>query len=376
MRETVRARLSDAVDRLRDDGLDGLLAVNNGDHSFLDANAVFVLSGYRAVGESALVLDRDGGSTLVVTPAWDGERARRMAQATSVIATSDLADGIERAVTERGLQRGRLATVGLGTLGQAQVERIEKVIGRDAPARDDLARDLARVRSGEERAAAERAVAIAEQGYQAALECVRPGMREYELTAELMCAMKGLGAEDNFLLVSASQHNYAVRAAGRRILEEGDVILAEISPCHRGQFVQICRTVTIGEPREEVSRNYALMQSAMRAGQAAARSGTRVADVARAMNAVLEDAGYGDYCRQPYMRVRGHGLGITSNQPGDIGVENDRILEDGMIFVMHPNQYLPKSGYLLCGDTVVVTPSGAVSLSSKPAALDSVRVSQ
>ena len=60
-----------------------------------------------------------------------------------------------------------------------------------------------------------------------AMRAVRPGMREYELTAELMCSMKGLGAEDNFLLVSASQHNLAVRAAGRRILEEGDVILAE-----------------------------------------------------------------------------------------------------------------------------------------------------
>ena len=49
--------------------------------------------------------------------------------------------------------------------------------------------------------------------------------------------------------MSASQHNLAVRAAGERILDVGDIILSEITPCYRGQFAQICRTTVIGEPR-------------------------------------------------------------------------------------------------------------------------------
>ena len=55
------------------------------------------------------------------------------------------------------------------------------------------------------------------------------------------------------------------------------------------------------------------------------------------------------------MRVRGHGLGITSDRPGDIVDTNTRVLESGMVFVMHPNQYIPESGYLMCGEPVVVT---------------------
>ena len=31
-------------------------------------------------------------------------------------------------------------------------------------------------------------------------------------------------------------------------------------------------------------------------------------------------------------------------------------LEEGMIFVMHPNQYIPETGYLMCGEPVVITP--------------------
>jgi Xaa-Pro aminopeptidase len=72
------------------------------------------------------------------------------------------------------------------------------------------------------------------------------------------------------------------------------------------------------------------------------------------------------------MRVRGHGLGITSDLPGDLTVESEGLLEEGMMFVMHPNQYLPETGYLMCGEPVVITPQGAKALSSREAELDSV----
>ena len=45
-----------------------------------------------------------------------------------------------------------------------------------------------------------------------------------------------------------------------------------------------------------------------------------------------------------------------------------------MVFVMHPNQYLPESGYLMCGEPVVVTDQGARALSARPAQLDVIPV--
>ena len=234
--------------------------------------------------------------------------------------------------------------------------------------------DLAKVRATPELAAAKRATWIAERGYERLLEYAKPGMREFDLAAELYCYMKQLGAEDNFLLMSASQHNQAVRAAGERILDVGDIILSEITPCYQGQFVQICRTTVVGEPRPVVREKFALLQDAMQAGLAAGRAGVRVADVTNAINGVFQKAGYGDYCRPPYMRVRGHGLGITSDRPGDIVDRNERVLESGMVFVMHPNQYIPESGYLMCGETVVVAEDGAKSLSECNAQLDVIAV--
>jgi hypothetical protein len=43
-----------------------------------------------------------------------------------------------------------------------------------------------------------------------------------------------------------------------------------------------------------------------------------------------------------------------------------------MVFVMHPNQYIPETGYLMCGEPVVITPKGAEALSAQMAQLDCV----
>ena len=43
-----------------------------------------------------------------------------------------------------------------------------------------------------------------------------------------------------------------------------------------------------------------------------------------------------------------------------------------MIFVLHPNQYLPETGYLMCGEPIRVTATGAETLSTRTAALASV----
>ena len=74
------------------------------------------------------------------------------------------------------------------------------------------------------------------------------------------------------------------------------------------------------------------------------------------------------------MRVRGHGLGVTSDRPGDIVEDSQVKLEEGMVFVMHPNQYIPETGYLMCGETVVISHNGAISMSEADAELDFVSV--
>jgi Xaa-Pro aminopeptidase len=97
----------------------------------------------------------------------------------------------------------------------------------------------------------------------------------------------------------------------------------------------------------------------MQHGIAAAKPGVATSEVCRAINAVLEAQGYGEYCHPPHIRRRGHGLGFGSVRPGDVSLDNTTVLEPDMLFMIHPNQYLPETGYLLCGEPVLMTPQGA-----------------
>ena len=97
-----------------------------------------------------------------------------------------------------------------------------------------------------------------------------------------------------------------------------------------------------------------------------------MAEVCRAINTVLEAQGYGEFCYPPHIKRRGHGLGFGSIRPGDVALDNETVLEPGMVFMVHPNQYLPETGYLLCGEPVVLTEHGAEPLTRNYAALADV----
>ena len=369
-----RARQAAARSWLQEEDLDGLIAFSDGQNSFLESNAVYVFSGVRPLAESAVFIPRVGPTVLVISPAWDLARAQAKSKTDQTRAADDLAQTLRDVLDHAGARGAKLASVGLSNQSRRLASEVSSWFDHPLRAADSLASTLAKIRSSKELARSRKAVEIAESGYRRLLETARPGMREFELAGEIHCDMKAAGAEDNFLLMSASQHNLAVRAAGRRVLEKGDIILAEITPCYAGQFAQICRTVVLGEAPPILHGKHQLLQEAMRRGMDAAVPGAKVADATEAMNAVLRSAGYGEYCRPPYMRVRGHGLGITSDRPGDLQDQSAVLFEEGMVFVMHPNQYIPETGYLMCGETVVISHNGATSLSERDSELDVIRM--
>jgi len=108
---------------------------------------------------------------------------------------------------------------------------------------------------------------------------------------------------------------------------------------------------------------------AMNCGIAAAKPGVAMAQVCGAINAVLEAQGYGGFCHPPHIRRRGHGLGFACVRPGDVSLDNTTVLEPDMLFMIHPNQYLPETGYLLCGEPVLMTPQGAQVLTRERSSL-------
>jgi len=366
----IAGRRDAALQLMEREGIEVMLVAPN---ELNRIDTVFHLTGYRPVGESLCVLSRSAPPTLIVTPEWEGERASARAAGWNVRAAEDLPQAVV-SLFPSGLPSGKTALVGVGKLPAAIGKKIGDFAGADAKKLDKQLEAALMPKTSDEIENARRAAAIAEKGFEHMLKIAKIGMAECDLAVQLKLYMEELGADDNFWLMTASPHNRAVQPSSGRKLELGDIILAEMTPTYRGQLAQICRTVVMGPASPLLEEKYALVVRAMQAGINKIKPGIPMGDVAKAIDDVLSAQGYAEFCRPPHIRRRGHGLGHGSNAPGDVAPENDTILQEDMVFVVHPNQYLPETGYLLCGEPVRVTATGVEQLSKRTAWLASVPV--
>jgi Xaa-Pro dipeptidase len=356
---------------MKAEGIDVLLALHDGSHFGGGANPFMVASGLRSMDDAAALIGRDGGGEIVVTPAWEADRAAETARHLEVTGADDLVAGLAGALKRHAPAGARIGVAGLSQMPWQTAGKVRELLPSEPRRADGLLEKHARRKTDEEIEAARKATEVAEKGYERMLELVRPGLREDELAVELRWYMKTLGGEDNFFMFNSGPHNRAVAPSSSRRLEPDDFVLTELSPIYAGQMTQICRTMYLGRASEEQRASYALLKRGFEAGLKAAGPGRPMADVCNAVDAVMEAEGYGEYCAPPWMRLRrrGHGLGFSSSQPGDVAPDNAIVLEPGMVFVLHPNQYMPKTGYMMCGEPVLITPTGAEALSKRRAEL-------
>lgn len=349
-------------------GAELVIIYGSGLHDLTRSNWCWYFSGLKQLGRDAcLCVTTDGQALLIVTPKWDEERSRRDSWIAEVLATDSLPAALATQLAARGWSNMRALVIDFGraptTTSSSVSAMFPNFLGDGTPVvprtYDEYGKGLI---AG--------AVAIAEATYEKLLAYVTPGMRDFELAAYCDKVMSEAGSDANFLVVCASQHHLGPSPPVGRIVEQGDVVLAELSPSLDGQFAQICRTFVIGDTRPALVRNHWILDEAFNAALAACRPGVEVAEVTRAANRVIERHGFGAYNAPQYTRARGHAVGLGPMVPPVIAEQLTMQLEPGMSFVLHPNQYFPDSGYLFYGDQVFVESHGASRLPKRPGTLE------
>ena len=359
---------------MRAAGIELLIAYGNGRHSFVGMNPAWWLTGFKQLGPHiAVLLPLDAPASVIVTPRWDADRAKERSYITDITAVEpdEFAKTIQSELSRRGFSKARLAVSGGQQMPRTLTEAWPDLLGQKPSNADRMISDLCRIRDEWSLKCTRAAVDIAELSYSWLLANARPGMLEHVVAGELEVHCRSLGADDNFQLMSASQHNRSVHMPTRRILQEGDILLGEITPAVEGEYIQICRSAVFGEPTPLQREKFAMLDTALRAGMKAAVPGTPVKKVVDAINAPISACGYQKYTVPPYMRTRGHSMSLGSMDP-EIAAFSDDVLAEGCVFVMHPNQYIPDTGYLMCGEPVIITPTGAQNLTSRMGQLDTI----
>ncbi len=313
-------------------------------------------------GHGIAVMGADGGVELFLDSAADVERAEVEAPGVAVRLAGDIARAVgarlDRVANHRLAAAPRrflpawLADAARSFTIDDGTALLDRLLMHKLPAEIDAIR---------------RAAKIADDAYREFVKAVVPGRRQYEIVADLEAYLRRRGCPDNFMIIgSGGKDVFAMAPPSERRIAAGDLVTTELTPAVDGYYVQICRTLVAGPASAAQSRAFAIYREALEAGIAAVTPGATAADVARAENDVFRKFGLGDYVTSKYTRVRGHGIGLFCDSKPHILEDVHTRLEPGMALIVHPNTYYPEVGYIVLGDAVVVTETGADVLCSIP----------
>ena len=210
-----------------------------------------------------------------------------------------------------------------------------------------------------------RSVETNSKAFEMALRCVRPGISERDLAAEIDFRMRRLGAEKpSFETIVAAGERSALPHAHPTgaFLRPGQLVLIDMGAFQDGYASDMTRMLFLGTPGARVKRMYRAVLEAQLAAIDAVRPGATTAHVDRQARNVLKAY----KLDRAFVHSTGHGLGLDIHEAPRIGKKDKTPLAAGMAITIEPGVYLEGVGGIRIEDTVIVTPTGCEVLTPTP----------
>jgi Xaa-Pro aminopeptidase len=207
---------------------------------------------------------------------------------------------------------------------------------------DDILVELRKVKSENELALLREAFRISEQGLEAVLNGIKPGMAEAQVVGIAQEAIYRLGAEyEGHPLYVLSGRNSA-NAIGRpthKKLEEGEIIQLNIGARVGGYSSSVGRPIVLGSMSDEVREFLQMGLDAANKTIDIMRAGVPARDVALTVEEYITQRGYGDCI----LYGPCHGLGLMECEHPWIETNSDYLLQEDYTFqvdsFLHTHEY-------------------------------------
>ena len=200
--------------------------------------------------------------------------------------------------------------------------------------------------------------AMAEMIKQVALD-----LSEVEVASKLKDIYQKLGASDiSFDTIVAYGKNGANphHENDDSRLKPGDSIIIDMGCKYQGYCSDMTRTVFYKEVSQEAKEVYELVKAANEAAEAMIKPGVRLCDIDKTARDLITKAGYG----KEFNHRLGHFIGKDVHEYGDVSVNFDLEVQEGMIFSIEPGVYLAGKFGVRIEDLVLVTKDGCKILNS------------
>ncbi|MET3574787.1 Xaa-Pro peptidase family protein [Bhargavaea ullalensis] len=209
------------------------------------------------------------------------------------------------------------------------------------------------------------AAKIADDAFSHIVKFIRPGITELDVSNELEFFMRRQGAtSSSFDIIVASGKRSALPhgVATNKVIEQGDMITLDYGALYNGYISDITRTVSVGEPPEELRKIYGIVLEAQKRALAALKPGMTGIEADAVARDYIKEHGYGE----AFGHSTGHGIGLEVHEQPALSFRSDTKLEPGMAVTVEPGIYVPGLGGVRIEDDALITEGGAEVLTSSP----------
>ncbi len=226
----------------------------------------------------------------------------------------------------------------------------------------DILREVRWVKSEAEIACLEKAARIADIGFEAARDAIRPGVTELEVYGEMIRAMARAGGENPGITLpvnSGPKANCGHALADRKVIRAGEQVNIDISGVYNRYHANGGRVFHLGEPPRDVRDYHRLAAGVFDAIDEILRPGLTVGELVARTRAYYDEVGI--WSDAGWVGGYELGIGFPPDWVGNFvyemtDTESDRILEPGTVVNFESQFFSPRlSGITYYIDTLLFT---------------------
>ncbi len=227
-------------------------------------------------------------------------------------------------------------------------------------------------KSAAELALMQRASEITLAAFKAAFATLREGMTQYDLSGNMMAALRRVGGDDPWALVGLGKSSaFPHGSVQPQRLREGDIVLLDAGCALHDYQSDITRTTVFGKPTARQTEVWNLERAAQDAALAAAQVGATCESVDAAARQVITTGGFGPGYRVPGLPHRtGHGIGMDGHEWTYFVRGNTTKLAPGMCFSDEPTIAIYGEFGIRLEDCLYITEDGPRFFSAQSPAID------
>ena len=336
-------RIRKLKDSLQRENLDGYIVAN-------ETNILYFTD---FLGGARLLVPTEGECVLYVYGV-NHEAAKEAVKDCRVKLVKRIAgNGADKEVADH-VKKLKLKKIGFDALDASIYLKLKNALkGIKLEAQGQLVWELRKVKDKTELGYMRKAAEITNEGARTAAEVIKPGIREYEVAAEIEYAMRKLGSEGvAFETIVASGPRSAFPHGGctDKRIRKSEFIVVDLGAKYRHYRADLTRTFLIGKPTRKQAEIYETVKKAQQKAFESLREGIKAKDADAIARKIIKQAGYGKY----FVHSLGHGVGLDVHELPTITLESKDLLKAGNVVTVEPGIYIVNFGGVRIEDTVLV----------------------